>query len=385
MLKAILSQTNCIMLSYWEQAHRNQPFDVIVIGSGITGSSAAINLKKQSPKLRVAIVEAEKLFMTTASTKNAGFACFGSLSELLEDEALLGTDAMLDLVKRRWKGLNTLKSLIPVAAMDFIPCGGHEVFEDQELFQKCWAERERMNALLLPIIGPEVFSEKENPQDFGFKGFHTSIGNSYESQLDPAKMMDAFHSKLRAMDVPIYMASRVERIEEEKESVKLHLDEGILYARHVLVATNGLSKKLLDLDVRATRAQVLITEPIPDLKWKGVFHLDLGYTYFRNVGNRILLGGRRNLDIEAEYTDEMTVSPVIQESLETLLREKILPNSNISIAQRWVGIMGTGSARNPILQSCSERIHCAVRLGGMGLAIGSSLGADAASLILSRI
>lgn len=71
------------MLSYWEQKNFFR-YELIVIGSGFTGLSTAINFKKKNPKARVLILE-KGVFPTGASTKNAGFACFGSLTEILDD------------------------------------------------------------------------------------------------------------------------------------------------------------------------------------------------------------------------------------------------------------------------------------------------------------
>jgi len=372
------------MYSYWEHIYRERPFDVIVIGAGITGCSAAIHIKRADPSLRIGIIEAEKLFMATASTKNAGFACFGSMSELLEDEQSLGTEAMLALVSSRWKGLQALRALIPDKALDLKACGGHEVFEDSGLYTSCLQERERLNGLLEPVIGKDVFQEG-NPSDFGFRGFSASISNRFESQLDPARMMAAFQTLLRQLDIPVYMGSKVHGLKEQENLVDVLLDDATLHAKQVLVATNGLSRSLIDLDVRPTRAQVLITEPIFGLDWEGVFHLDHGYTYFRNVGDRVLLGGRRNMDMEVEYNPSMELNTLIQNNLEALLREKILPGIPFKIAHRWAGIMGTGKTRDPILQKVSPRIHCAVRLGGMGVALGTSLGKDAASLVLRGV
>ena len=44
-------------LSYWERETFLQNPDVVVIGSGIVGLSAAIHLKKTDPKLRVVVLE----------------------------------------------------------------------------------------------------------------------------------------------------------------------------------------------------------------------------------------------------------------------------------------------------------------------------------------
>ena len=43
--------------------------------------------------------------------------------------------------------------------------------------------------------------------------------------------------------------------------------------------------------------------------------------------------------------------------------------------------MGMGSSKNPIVEKLSENVYCGVRLGGMGVAIGSLIGQELADLI----
>jgi glycine/D-amino acid oxidase-like deaminating enzyme len=147
----------------------------------------------------------------------------------------------------------------------------------------------------------------------------------------------------------------------------------------VIIATNGFATELLKLkDVKPARAQVLITKPIDDLKIKGTFHYDEGYYYFRNIGNRVLFGGGRNLDFEKETSSMFVLNTKIQKHLETLLQTIILPDTKFEIEQRWCGIMGVGDEKKPIIKKISQNIVCAVRMGGMGVAIGSLVGKLAA-------
>ena len=91
-----------------------------------------------------------------------------------------------------------------------------------------------------------------------------------------------------------------------------------------------------------------------------------------------MLGGARNEDIAAETTTNFGQSAIVQNKLEQVLREVIVPNKQVNIEQRWSGIMGMGKSKQPIVQRVSNRIACGVRLGGMGIAIGSSVGAQLA-------
>jgi glycine/D-amino acid oxidase-like deaminating enzyme len=152
--------------------------------------------------------------------------------------------------------------------------------------------------------------------------------------------------------------------------------------KKLLICTNGFAGDLIEgLDLQPARAQVLVTEPINDLKVKGTFHYDMGYYYFRNIDNRILFGGGRNLDFLGERTTKMETTEQIQGELERLLREMILPDGNARIEYRWAGIMGVGNAKKPIVRQLDRDLFCAVRMGGMGVAIGSLVGKELAEMI----
>ena len=148
-----------------------------------------------------------------------------------------------------------------------------------------------------------------------------------------------------------------------------------------VAVTTGKAVKLTNNEVKPARAQVLITEPIPNLDIKGTFHLDKGYYYFRNINDRILFGGGRNLNYEQETTTEFGQTTQIQNHLEQMLKEIILPNHDFKIAHRWSGIMGLGTHKKPIVKELSKNVFCGVRLGGMGVAIGSIIGQELADLI----
>ena len=94
-----------------------------------------------------------------------------------------------------------------------------------------------------------------------------------------------------------------------------------------------------------------------------------------------MLGGGRNLDFKTEETTEFGKTKVIQNKLEELLKTMILPNKTIEIEHRWSGIMGVGNQKKVIVKNLSNNVACGVRLGGMGIAIGSMIGKELAYLI----
>jgi glycine/D-amino acid oxidase-like deaminating enzyme len=135
------------------------------------------------------------------------------------------------------------------------------------------------------------------------------------------------------------------------------------------------------LDLYPARNQVLLTKPIPGLKVAGCFHYDRGYFYFRNIDGRILLGGGRNLDLETEKTAAFGGNELIRAALEKLLRDVICPDQPVDIDSWWTGILGLGPVKKPIVERFSANVVVAVRLSGMGVAIGTLVGQEGASLL----
>jgi gamma-glutamylputrescine oxidase len=106
-----------------------------------------------------------------------------------------------------------------------------------------------------------------------------------------------------------------------------------------------------------------------------------GYYYFRNIDGRVLLGGGRNMDFKKENTLSFDLNQNIQKVLDQMLKTMILPNTKHEVDYRWTGIMGVGKEKKPIIKLHSKDVVLAVRMGGMGVAIGSMVGEEAAKLI----
>jgi len=92
-------------------------------------------------------------------------------------------------------------------------------------------------------------------------------------------------------------------------------------------------------------------------------------------------GGGRNLDFEGETTTSHDTTELIQNRLEELLKTVILPHQEFEIEHRWSGTMGVGTHKKPIVEQLSNNVYCGVRMGGMGVAIGSLVGQELADLI----
>ncbi|WP_417557945.1 NAD(P)/FAD-dependent oxidoreductase [Mesoflavibacter zeaxanthinifaciens] len=365
--------------SYWEIKSWLTNIDFTIIGSGIVGLNCALQLKKTYPKANILILE-EGVLPNGASTKNAGFACFGSLSEILDDLNTHTEAEVLRLINKRIKGLKLLRQTLGDQTINYQAFGGYELFtENDNLFENCLSKKDYINKLLKPIFNAEVFSLKDNI--FNFKNIKKQyIFNAFEGQIDTGKMMSALLQKVQSKGIKILNNITVQSFSENQDSVKVKTNQFEFLTSKLLIATNGFASQLNIQNVKPARAQVLITKPIKDLHIKGTFHLDQGYYYFRNIDNRILFGGGRNLDFKTEETTEFAQTKLIQNKLETLLKTTILPETDFEIDHRWSGIMGVGKQKNTIVKQVFNNVFCGVRLGGMGIAIGSLIGKELADL-----
>ncbi|MDI9355887.1 MAG: FAD-dependent oxidoreductase [Chitinophagaceae bacterium] len=374
------------MLSFWEK-DTLQEWDYIIVGSGIVGLNTAINIKEKHPLSKILILE-RGIFPLGASTKNAGFACFGSVTELLSDIKKMGEEKCLNLVIARWEGLQKLRSRVADNTMDFQQNGGYELITEKEI--GCLHSLDYINQLLFPYFKTNVFTEnKAFISHFGFSQKHikTIIANPLEAQLHSGKMMYTLVSKATKMGISIFTGASVTDYTVQNNRVLLNITSQIqtlsLIAHKVAFCTNAFTKKIFkDIDIVPGRGIVLITKPIQNLKTKGTFHIDEGYFYFRNVEDRILLGGGRNMDFETETTTEFGINAFILKKLTQLLTEIIIPENTFEIEQVWSGIMAFGSEKEPIIKKIEENIVVGARLSGMGVAIGSLVAEKVSNLLL---
>ncbi len=375
------------MLSFWE-SESFLSYDTIVIGSGIVGLSTAISLKEKAPERSVLVLE-RGLFPTGASTRNAGFACFGSLSEILSDLQQGGIDKTLAVIEKRVCGLARLRERLGDAAIDYQPVGGFELIFEQAL--PALSQIELVNELLRKVYPEGVYTDcPKLVARFGFQQalVRSMVYNPHEGHLHTGLLMRALLRLAQEKGVEIRTGAEVVDIEENDSCMKIHVQEltrgQIAFrAEQVAVCTNAFTQTLLPhTTISPGRGQVIITKPVPNLPWEGAFHFNEGFYYFRNVGNRVLLGGGRNLAFEEETSTQMQANPVILAELERLLREVILPGQAWELAQHWSGVMGFSDDKQPIMQKISPRLVLGFACNGMGVSLASTVGDEVADLLL---
>ena len=337
-------------LSYWEKQEYIEQIDVAIIGSGIVGMTTAIAIKRTQPKLKVVVLERGYL-PTGASTKNAGFTCFGSPTELRDDLNNMSETDVWDTVAMRYEGLTRLFEVVNPNTINYEASGSWDLLANEKPIDPDMLDY--FNQHVKRISGQDsCFSiDTGKIEASGFRGFNEAYLNRLEGSIHTNKLIVQLHQRCVDLGIKFLYNTQVNGVEPNENGVQIETIHGELFAHKVVVCTNGFAKQLLPLAVEPARAQVLVTSPISNLKIQGTFHLDCGYYYLRNIGTRVLLGGGRNLDFKAENTYSMKPTEHIQQALISLLKTNILPSQTFEIEYQWAGTMGVGTTKQPLVKT----------------------------------
>jgi glycine/D-amino acid oxidase-like deaminating enzyme len=368
------------VLSYWEKTTLRR-FDLVVVGGGIVGHFTALFYAQKNPGHRVAILE-RGLFPSGASTKNAGFACFGSIAELEHDVGSIGEETTAALVMKRYNGLKLLRETLGDEAIDYREVGGYEM-----CFEPPKQERINFfNDLLEVHLGSRPYSVQPS-EGYGFSTKVTHlIKNALEGTVDTGKMMAALQQKVAQAGVLTFTQSTVEKLESTSEGKTVYIETAdgsvAFFARKVALCTNAFSRKFLaEEELEPGRGLVLVSKPHPAFHWEGSFHYHDGYNYFRTIDGRLLLGGGRHLDKPGETTLVPGINSAIEKALKEDIASLIAPGVAVEIDYLWSGVMAFGSSKQPVIKRIDDHMVAGIRLGGMGVAIGARVGQDLAALI----
>jgi glycine/D-amino acid oxidase-like deaminating enzyme len=161
--------------------------------------------------------------------------------------------------------------------------------------------------------------------------------------------------------------------------VAITTDAGRVNANHAIVACAARTGGLLrggDRLLAPVRGQVLATEPLPHRFGPGMA-VDFGSLYWRQVRDgRIVIGGCRDADPDAEASADEAVNPVVQGALESFLPDAFPGFGHVRVARRWAGVMdGTRDGR-PLVGRwpAAPGVWVAAGFGGHGLPPASGIG-----------
>jgi glycine/D-amino acid oxidase-like deaminating enzyme len=364
--------------SIWEHNYYQTDKAIVVLGAGFTGFSTAISILDENPKANVILVD--KNFPSLgASTKNAGFACYGSVTEILDDLKSMDEAACISLIKMRKKGIAKHLERVSKKDIHYKKEGGFEMFDADidvnnidiklcnDLMKQAWNKK-------------DYFKLKRQKEFSSFNDL--TIVAKQEASLNPMKLYMSLYKLALKKGAKFIFGKEITSIDFDNKKLISSTDETLSFDK-LCICVNGFVSKIINIrNVKIVRNQVVVTSKLNNLDLKGVYHYDCGYYYFRRVGNRILLGGARNKDAETETTDQFGNTEKIVNILKEFMHDKILGHDNFTIDYQWSGLLGVGEDKNPIIEKYNDDVYLGVKLGGMGVALSGFIGDRLAKMAL---
>ncbi|MES2003560.1 MAG: FAD-dependent oxidoreductase [Bacteroidota bacterium] len=372
-------------LSIWEKESFYAPQDIIIAGAGLMGLWTALELKQKHPQRRITILERNTIPLG-ASTRNAGFACFGSPTELLHDAETQGIDNMLRIVEMRYKGIEKIRNYLKDEEIDFDPCGGYECINAD---YKHWGNLDdkilELNQALKQITGNTSIFERttEKLTTLGLQGFDALVENRTEAALHSGKLVQALAQKLLASGVHILYGTGISGWHEAGNDIEVETNGQVMIkTKQLIYCTNAFTQTLLpETGITPARGQIIVTSPIEGLAMKGTFHYDEGFYYWRNLGNRILLGGARNEAFAEEETLNMDGSAIVRNALVAFLKKHLHSSYQYTIEHQWSGIMAFTENKQPMVKQLANNVFAAIACNGMGVALTPVIAEEMARMV----
>lgn len=368
--------------SYWEREYFLGTIDYLVVGMGLTGLQTAILIKEKEPKARVVVID-RFAWSLGASTRNAGFACFANLSEIVYDLQNDTPENVYSLIVQRYNGLLKLRSKFGDQNIGYEEKGSIEIFTNTNKanLYECIDSIQAVNSILYREMGLDnVFTYSSKVHLPGMIG---GISNGFEGQLNTGKLYSTICNYAQLIGIKLWGGLEVEQWQTTNGSIKISTkQESTLDAKNLILCTNAFTTSQLETDIKPARGQVLLTKPVAKLPCEGLHFFDKGYYYWRDIDNRILLGGARNKDIVGETSYNLELTDPIQNELKRFLNEHIF-GQEIEVEYQWSGIMamGTSKHKTPIIRTIEPNIIHAARLGGMGVALSANVAEEVVSLL----
>ncbi len=336
-------------VSLWQRtpSHKTEQCDVAIIGAGISGLSAAIELESRG--ISAIILEAEYAG-SKASGRNAGYLIRGAAENYALATEQLGRDTVRFLWDWTQQNLNGLKALGLESTPGFSQRSSCIVSLQEQEHDEL-VESHRM--LLEDGFVAELIEPENGPSDLLWKSKRPTLGllNPNDAVCSPIELVGLLGATLTS--TPIYEDAEVFRIEDDGNRIALRTRSVDVIASRVMICTNAYADELIPMlngIITPNRGQMLAIKPkrASDAKLEYAYYMNHGSEYVRSApGDQIIFGGARTYHAENEATAADGISDEVQSHLESFVRD--LLTIDYEITARWSGIMGFSPDGMPII------------------------------------
>jgi glycine/D-amino acid oxidase-like deaminating enzyme len=324
----------------------DQRADVVIVGGGFTGVSAAWHLSQRFPDRRIVLVEARRIG-NGASGRNGGMALNWINGVEVRDP---------ERARRVWgatqRGLDWIDRVIRDHGLQvrFRRIGCLEAFTDAARAEAAHAKAEKLASWGIPVRylhGPELLGRIRATGVLG------AVEDPTAGQLHGLDLLAGLVPLLTARGVAVHEASPVLAI-EDGAAIRVRTPGGSVTAPWLVLATNGYTPSLgyFRTGLFPLHSHVVATEPIGLARWEALgwgatagFTDDLDRIAYASMteDGRLLFGGGGN-GAYSYYAGNRMVPPrppTREWDFTTSMLHRYFPAAReVPIAHRWSGTLG---------------------------------------------
>lgn len=375
-------------VSLWQRSptHTTEQCDVAVIGAGISGLSAAIELESRG--ISTIVLEADYAG-SKASGRNAGFLIRGAAENYANASRALGREMTRHLWEWTQQNLQGLKKL----GIESTPGFASRPSCVLALGEPEHSELIESHAMMIEDgLRCDLIEPTDAPRDQIWRSGKPTIGlvNNEDAVCSPIELVELLGATLSS--TPIFEQAEVYRIADDGNRIRLHTRNVDVVCSRVMVCTNAYASGLihsLDGVITPNRGQMLAIRPLKrsDARLEYAYYLNHGSEYVRSApGDQIIFGGCRTYHAQHEATSADETSEPVQSHLEQFVRELI--TTEYDITARWSGIMGFSPDGMPVVDRVkvhtlnNDHIWFCGGLTGHGMSMGYQTGRHAVRVML---
>jgi glycine/D-amino acid oxidase-like deaminating enzyme len=355
--------------------------DVLVIGGGYTGTTAAIRLRQAG--VDVTLIDAAKLG-STASARNGGMALTGLSESLTQIERKLGKAKVKQLFSESLESVKTVERLVAECQLDcdFHRYGHLETAFKPSHFEGLKYDQERLQEQFNHET--QIITAAELKAEIDSSLYHGALLDPVSAGVHPAKYIAGLITMADNLGVSLHEEVTAERVDQRGTGFEVRTNRGKIFANEVLVTTNGYTGPLtpwLQRRLVPTESLMIATEELPEEnarklipKGRMIYDTKIFLFYFRLApdGKRLLFGGRpksarKTLRQNAAclYQDLLTVYPQLNE---------------VRIEYAWRGKIGFTRDRLPHIGK-HNGLYYAMGYCGHGVALATYLGEKLSKMV----
>jgi glycine/D-amino acid oxidase-like deaminating enzyme len=361
-----------------------QRADVVIIGGGYTGLSAAHHIAKAG--LAPLVLEANSPGWG-ASGRNGGVITAKFRLSFREIDAAHGRAMARRMYEIAHESVEMVEELVAdhhITAARLTRTGQVKAAHNETTLKAAISEAEWMKREM-GDSDVRILDARDVRDETGSRNFIGGVLNPGSGGIHPLNYVRGLARGLAARGVAIFQDSPVLRLGHDKDGVIAETPRGVVRARQAIIATNSYSDltpatERLQRTLVPFRSAIIVTEKLSPNLAGHLMPTDRTYTetkrmmrWFRKIDDRVVFGGRGAFGRQ----DSQSAFEALRQAMVGIFPEL----AEVALDFRWSGLVGMTLDSVPHIGRLDDRTLFAMGYNGAGVAMSSLMGRYLAALL----